>query len=59
MMAQVFYCQTVTTQGLDDLRNRSLALCLGIYFGLGKEGTGLPQQVLEPAVGQGFLPDGR
>ena len=32
---------------------------LGIAFGLSKEGAGLLQQVLEPAVGQGLLSGGR
>ena len=43
--------------GIDDLRDGGLPLGLGVPFLLGKEGAGLLQQVLEPAVGQGILPD--
>ena len=45
-------------QGLDDLHDGSLLFGFGVPFRLGKEGAGLLEQVLEPAVAQGILPDG-
>lgn len=54
--AKVFQRQAVALHGLDDLRDGRLPLRLGVPLGLGKEGTGLLQQILEPALAQGLLP---
>ena len=54
---QVRHRQSMAFQGLDDLRDGGLPIGLGVPFRLGKEGAGLLEQVLEPAVGQGILPE--
>jgi hypothetical protein len=57
--AKVRKREAVAVHGLDDLGDGYLLFSLGIAFGLSKEGAGLLQQVLEPAVGQGLLSGGR
>ena len=57
--AKVLQREAVAVHGLDDLGDGYLLFSLGIAFGLSKEGAGLLQQVLEPAVGQGLLSGGR
>lgn len=54
-IAQILHRQTATVHGLDDLRDSGLPLGLRVPFRLGKEDTGLLQQVIEPAVAQGLL----
>lgn len=57
--AKIRQREAVALHGLDDLGDGRLLFGLGISFGLSKEGSGLLQQILEPAVGQGLLSGGR